>query len=73
MIPDIVTIPVPTMKNPTDEAAIRKAIESLPGVLMVETDPGAGLVHVTHDTGMLPEHAIHGTIESAGYPTVREP
>lgn len=69
MIPAMTEIRVAGLAGQEDGARIRKALESLPGILRIDLAEQEGIVQVTYDSGALPEHAIHGTIESAGYTT----
>lgn len=63
------TIRVKGFSRGEDAERIRTALESLPGILRIDLSESDGVVQVTFDSSTLPEHAIHGTIESAGYTT----
>lgn len=73
MIPEILTINIPTMKSDADFEKVSSAVKSLPGVFTVERDEkNTHDIHVTIDAGQVPSHAVHGTVESAGFKTTRE-
>ncbi|MCC5878111.1 MAG: hypothetical protein JJU11_17975 [Candidatus Sumerlaeia bacterium] len=70
MIPEILTITIPSMETEADFAKVSAAIKSLPGIFSVERDETTTeTIHVMLDAGQLPSHAVHGTIESAGFKT----
>ena len=49
------------------KAAVEEELGKLPGVEYSNADPGAGTVEVRYDGAKVPDDALKGVVEGAGY------